>query len=348
MKYNQETYEAIRERMLNSMSNDIDKREGSFVSNMVSPVGTEFAKYYIELDNILSIMFLEDTTDEFLDKKVHDFGVSRKEGTKAAGVVQVKGQNGIRIPTGSRLLSESQLEFITLVDTWIEEDTVEVYVEAMNVGSDYNIIANTTFKFDPSISGVDEVTNTEEFKGGTNRETDEELRERFFEIIRRPATSGNKYHYEQWAKEIDGINQARVKPLWNGPGSVKVIVSNNNELVEEDIVLKCQEHIDSVRPIGANVTVITPEALDVSITANIYMEEGYSSTVAKIEFEENLRSYLIGCEGTIVYTRIASCLGSVEGIADYTELKINGVMSNISYDDEKLPIIKSITLSEVV
>ena len=55
MKYNQETYEAIRERMLNSMSNDIDKREGSFVSNMVSPVGTEFAKYYIELDNILSI-----------------------------------------------------------------------------------------------------------------------------------------------------------------------------------------------------------------------------------------------------------------------------------------------------
>ena len=35
MKYNQETYEAIRERMLNSMSNDIDKREGSFVSNMV-------------------------------------------------------------------------------------------------------------------------------------------------------------------------------------------------------------------------------------------------------------------------------------------------------------------------
>ena len=33
--------------MLDNMTNDIDKREGSFVSNMVSPVGTEFAKYYI-------------------------------------------------------------------------------------------------------------------------------------------------------------------------------------------------------------------------------------------------------------------------------------------------------------
>ena len=348
MKYNQETYEAIRERMLNSMSNDIDKREGSFVSNMVSPVGTEFAKYYIELDNILAIMFLEDATDEYLDKKVYDFGVTRKEGTKASGLVQVKGQKGIRIPASSRLLSESQLEFKTIVDTWIEEDTAEVYVEAIDVGSDYNIIANAKFKFDPSISGIDEITNIEGFKGGTNRETDEELRERFFEVVRRPATSGNKYHYEQWAKEIDGINQARAKPLWDGPGSVKVIVSNNNELVEEDIVLKCQEHIDSVRPIGADVTVITPTALDVSITANIYLEEGYSSTVAKITFEENLRSYLSGCDGTIVYTRIASCLGSVEGIADYTDLRINGAMSNISYDDEKLPIVKSITLSEVI
>ena len=46
MKYNQETYQVIRQRMLDNMPNDIDKREGSFISNMVSPVGVEFAKYY--------------------------------------------------------------------------------------------------------------------------------------------------------------------------------------------------------------------------------------------------------------------------------------------------------------
>ena len=348
MKYNQETYEVIRERILNRMSNDIDKREGSFVSNMISPTAVEFAKYYIELDNLLSIMFLEDATNEYLDKKVYDFGVERKLGTVARGNVKITGENGTHIPSGSELVSQSGLSFFTIEDVWIDKGEAIVTVNAADVGIEYNIIQNSIDKFVDNIYGVESVVNEEEFTEGTNSETDEELRERFFEVIRRPATSGNIYHYEQWAKEIDGINQARVKPLWNGPGSVKVIVSNNNELVEEDVVLKCQEHIDSVRPIGANVTVITPEALDVSITANIYIEEGYSSTVAKIEFEENLRSYLSGCEGIIVYTRIASCLGSVEGIADYTELKINGVMSNISYDDEKLPIIKSIALSEVV
>ena len=90
MKYNQETKENIRERMLSNMSNIIDKREGSFVSTMISPVGTEFARYYFELDNILSIMFLEGATGEYLDKKVNDFAVYRKAGTNAYGTIQVE------------------------------------------------------------------------------------------------------------------------------------------------------------------------------------------------------------------------------------------------------------------
>ena len=334
--------------MLDNMTNDIDKREGSFVSNMVSPVGTEFAKYYIELDNILSIMFLEDATNEFLDKKVYDFGIYRKMGTSARGTIKVTGTNGTFIPKGSEVLSQGELVFYTLNDTWIENEEAIIEVEASNVGVDFNIIANSIDKFAKKINGVSSVTNEEEFKEGTDAETDEELRERFFEIIRRPATSGNIYHYEQWAKEIDGINQARVKPLWNGNGTVKVIVSNNNNIVEEDIVRKCQEHINKVRPVGADVTVITPTKLDITVNANIYIEDGFDAIQAKIDFETNLREYLKSCTDTVIYTRVASCLGSVEGIKDYTELKVNGGVSNIPYDDESLPIVKYINLSEVV
>ena len=125
-------------------------------------------------------------------------------------------------------------------------------------------------------------------------------------------------------------------------------MSNNNNIVEDDIVRKCQEHIDKVRPVGADVTVITPTALDITVSANIYIEDGFDATQAKIDFEANLRNYLASCTDTVIYTRVASCLGSVEGIKDYTELKVNGGISNIPYDDESLPIVKSINLSEVV
>lgn len=348
MKYNQETYEAIRKRILDNMANDIDKREGSFVSNMVSPVGAEFAKYYMELDNILSIMFLEDATNEFLDKKVYDFGIERKQGTFAKGYIKITGENGTFIPQYSEVLSQSGLVFFTVEDVWINEGVANVEVEASNVGIEYNLIPDSIDKLSVEINGVTSVTNEEEFKEGTNIETDEELRERFFEVIRRPATSGNIYHYEQWAKEIDGINQARVKPLWNGNGTVKVIVSNDNSIVSEEIVAKCQEYINTVKPIGADVTIITPSALDINITANIYIENGYDTVRAKLDFEQNLEKYLSNCADTVVYTRVASCLGSVEGIKDYSDLKLNGGISNISFDDEKLPKIKSIELSEVV
>lgn len=348
MKYNQETYEAIRQRILDSMTNDIDKREGSFVSNMISPVGVEFAKYYIELDNILSIMFLEDATNEYLDKKVYDFGIERKMGTVARGFIKVTGENGTHIPQNSEVISQGKLSFFTLEDAWINEGIALIEVEASDVGTEYNIIQNSIDKFVNNIVGVKSVTNEEEFTEGTNTETDEDLRERFFEIIRRPATSGNIYHYEQWAKEIDGINRARVKPLWNGNGTVKVIVSNDNSIVSEEIVAKCQEYINTVKPIGADVTVITPVPLDINVTANIYIENGYDAVKAKLDFEDNLNKYLSSCNDTVIYTRVASCLGSVEGIKDYSELKLNGGVSNISFDDEKLPKIKSITLSEVV
>ena len=281
MKYNQETYQAIRQRMLNNMFNDIDKREGSFVSNMVSPVGVEFAKYYMELDNILSIMFLEDATNEFLDKKVYDFGIERKQGSFSRGYIKITGENGTFIPQYSEVLSQSGLMFFTMSDVWINEGVATVEVEASNVGAEYNLIPNSIDKFSKEIYGVVSVTNEEEFTEGASVETDEELRERFFEIIRRPATSGNIYHYEQWAKEVDGVNQARVKPLWNGAGTVKVVVSNNNNIVDSEIVQKCQEHINNVRPIGAEVTVVTPTALDIDVTANIYIEDGYDSVKVK-------------------------------------------------------------------
>ena len=317
MKYNQETYQVIRQRMLDNMSNDIDKREGSFVSNMVSPVGTEFAKYYMELDNILAIMFLEDATNEFLDKKVGDFGIYRKLGQSATGFIKVTGTNGTHIPKGTVVLSQGELEFYTIEDAWINEGMATIEVEASDVGEQYNIIPNSIESFGVKIAGVETVTNEETFEGGINIETDEELRERFFEIIRRPATSGNIYHYEQWAKEIDGINQVRVKPLWNGPGTVKVIVSNDNNIVDAEIVQKCQEHINNIRPIGADITVVTPSSLDISITGNIYIEKGYSFSSCVVEFENNLREYLNTCADTVIYTRVSACLGSVEGVKEY-------------------------------
>ena len=55
------TYENIKQRILDNINIDIDKREGSFASNIISPLSEELAKAYINIEDILSLGFIEDT-----------------------------------------------------------------------------------------------------------------------------------------------------------------------------------------------------------------------------------------------------------------------------------------------
>ena len=98
--FSNQTYEVIKQRILDNINIDIDKREGSFLSNMVAPLVEELAKAYINMSDILSLGFIEDNFDTFLDKRVGEFGVYRKAGTKAIGEIIVEGQDGLTISNG--------------------------------------------------------------------------------------------------------------------------------------------------------------------------------------------------------------------------------------------------------
>ena len=79
--FSDKTFESIRDNILNNISATLDKREGSFTHDMVSSVAGELAKAYINMSDILSLGFIEDTFDTYLDKRVSEFGVYRKAGT---------------------------------------------------------------------------------------------------------------------------------------------------------------------------------------------------------------------------------------------------------------------------
>lgn len=87
------------------------------------------------------------------------------------------------------------------------------------------------------------VTNEHATTGGSNDETDTQLRERYNEYISRPVTSGNKYQYISWAKSVPGVGDAKCIPLWNGPGTVKVIiVDTENQIAPAELVKSQRIH----------------------------------------------------------------------------------------------------------
>lgn len=345
--FSNQTYENIRQRILDNISIDIDKREGSFTSNMVAPLVEELAKAYINMSDILSLGFIEDTFDTFLDKRVSEFGVYRKEGTKAIGEIKVEGKEGATIENGT-LVKANDLYFTVLNDIELPTDNI-LYVEANEVGYKYNLLANTEFELVEKNDKVTKLVNEVDFKNGVDIESDEDLRKRFVKVVNNPSTSGNKAHYEEWALEVDGVGRAIVYPLWNGNGTVKVmIVGNDNKSVSEDIINNCKLHIEENMPIGCQLTVTTPSLLNVSVKASIELKEGYDIEDIKLDFEASLNEYLKDVTSELVYSKVYGILANHVGVEDVSMLKLNNSNSNISISEDKIINISEVIISEVV
>ena len=345
--FSNQTYEAIKQRIFDNINIDIDKREGSFLFIMVSPLSEELAKAYINMSDILSLGFIEDTFDTYLDKRVSEFGVYRKQGSKAIGEIKVEGKEGAIITNGT-LIKANDLYFTVLNDIELPTDNI-LYVEANEVGYKYNLLANTEFELVEKNDKVTSLINETDFKNGIDIESDEDLRKRFIKVVNNPSTSGNKAHYEEWALEVNGVSRAIVYPLWNGNGTVKVmVVGNDNKPVLEDVRKNVEDHITENMPIGCQLTVTTPTNLDATIVATIELKEGYEIEEVKQEFEAKINEYLKSVTNEFTYSKVYGLLANIIGIEDIGTLTINGGNSNITISEDKIINISEINISEVV
>lgn len=346
--YSQQTYEVIKNRTLDNINLDLDKREGSILNTLASANAMSLAKAYIDMGDLISLGLIEDTFDTYLDKRVNEFGVYRKEGSKATGEIKVTGKDGTVLENGTSFLC-NDLKFIMLNDVTIGESDDICHVEAEEVGYKYNLSSNSNFTLTEANSNIESLINEKDFSGGVDVETDEELRNRFRKVVNNPSTSGNKAHYEEWALEVNGVGRAIVYPLWNGNGTVKVmVVGNDNKPVDEEIIDNCKLHIEENMPIGCQLTITTPTSLNVNIVANVELKEGYEISEIKEEFESKLNEYLKTVTTELVYSKVYGILVNLLGVGDITSLTINDNTSNITIAEDKIINISAVELSEVM
>lgn len=344
------TYENIKNRMLDNMNIDIDKREGSFLNNMVSPISQELAKAYIEQEDLVNMAFVRNGFFNYLDLKCEEYGIYRKEGTKAVGEVVFTGENGISIENGT-ILSCNDLYFVVLNDSDIVNNQAELVVEALEVGRQYNLLANTKLSLTEPMHGITDIYVKSDITNGTDIETDEELRNRYFDTIKKSYTSGNVAHYEAWTTEVSGVGLCKVYPLKNGNGTVEVVVTDSNMLgASSELIESVKANIEEKRPIGANVSIVSATEKVVNITANITLASGYSVEEIKSDFANKVTEYLkeISFKSSYVSNaRLGNLLLDTNGVFDYTEFKINNLTSNIALEDIEVPKLGTVEFTVV-
>ena len=348
--FSNQTYEVIKQRILNNIQADIDKREGSFTQNLISPISQELAKFYIEQEDLVNMAFVRNGFFNYLDDKCWEYGIDRKIGTSAVGEVTFEGADGTSISNGT-VIYHNDLYYVVLNDADISNGKADLIVEAYEMGKKYNVIRNTEFALKENIQGVTRVYAKEDFKGGTDTETDEELRDRYFDTIKKSYTSGNVAHYEAWTTEVSGVGLCKVYPLKNGNGTVEVVITNSNMLgASSELIESVKANIEEKRPIGANVSVVSATEKVVNITANITLAGGYSVEEVKTDFTNKVTEYLkdISFKSSYVSNaRLGNLLLDTSGVFDYTEFKINNLTSNIALLDIEVPKLGTINFTVV-
>lgn len=348
------TAEEIKSRIRSYLNNPASKIEGSFAMDSIQVVAQEMARAInMRIIDFIDMAMLDTAEYEFLDRKGLDYGLARNPATASSGYVKFTGAQGTIIPKGTTLLADT-CTFTTDFEAIISSSgTTSVRATCTELGITGNVLAGaiTGIRATEGIDGV-KVTNEEPFEGGTEEETDDSYRKRIYEKIQMPIASGNANSYIYWAKQVSGVGNARCIPLWNGAGTVKVVILSSDGTAPDDTVIKnVADYIETQRPIGAKVTVSKAEAKEIVVDCTIKVSAGYRLTDVQTEANRIIREYLTGIayeeeSKVLSYFKISDLIFNVEGVSDVLDYTVNGGKQSIMAEAAEFFSLSEITLHE--
>ncbi len=342
------TPEFLKAKMLQVLSDEITKIEGSFSSDVISASAYRLHLIYQELDALINTMFIRGLKGILLDARCSEYGLYRLAGTKAKGSLTLIGSAGAKLPSGAMFVTDSGLEFVYTGNEIVYSSTgfKLIELEAAAAGSKYNAV-NETIRTAISYSGITPVRSSFNATGGTDPECDDDLKKRLLLRLRNPTGSGCINDYVMWALAVAGVGKVQVIPRWDGAGTVKVLIADDDlQPASSEVLQRVEDAIEAKRPIGAVVTVESFTAVPITITATAALTKPKAEVEAA--FTAAVKEYLKTATGTVQISKLGCLLLNIDGVTDYSELKINDSTDNLTFSETELPVIDEVVINEVV
>lgn len=351
----------ILDNLLEKTSNEYIKIPGSFIYDFNKTVAIELSKAEEAIQSIWEYFYIDKLKGEELEQRIFELqGIQRKTATFATGELTISGNGQISI--GDLFESINGVQFKSIEDKYINNNGV-INIRAVKPGISGNVGARSITKMPITIPGIKSVINNVETRDGFDSESDESLRNRYYIKVQAPATSGNKYHYELWAREVPGIGDCYVIPLWNGHNTVKVIVINDlKEPASPALVEKVQNYIDpkgarnetwgcgaGQAPIGAYCTVESALKKDININLTLTKEHNVDLENLKLKIKENIINFLkeIAFKKTYVsYALLSNAILQTPGVVEWSDLTVNDGIKNIELLKSEVAVLNEISIKE--
>lgn len=205
--YESETYDVILQRMLDRVSDKLDKRESSLIWDTHSSTAIELQMLYIELETLIANSYGDTAAREFLVLLCKDRGISPDEATNA--VLEGKFTPETIDVTGQRFnignVNYTVMEMVT-------PGMYRVVCETAGVAGNQYLGQMIPVEY---IDGLQTATLTKVLIPGEDEEDTEVLRERYLASFNEQKFGGNRADYLAKVKGIDGIGDVKVLRNWN-------------------------------------------------------------------------------------------------------------------------------------
>ncbi len=344
MNYNEEISD-IQSDMLNEMPSTYSKLKGTWLWEMLKAFAIKIFELLGLLSETANKLNIENLKGDELDAYVRQWtDITRKTAQKASGYIEVTG-NGIIY--ASTLVSNGSVQYKVMADTEIN-GTADVYITAVQAGENGNTSANTVTTMVTSNANVKSITNPKPIEGGTDEETDDALRERYYLRLSMPATSGNKAHYILWARECVGVGGAKAARDKSINNKVNVYICDDKGQVADTSTVKIvQDYIDpningdgsGVAPIGAVCEVFSAGIKALRVTGIVELNNTLNGADTLDNIRAAITKYLaqINFQKTeISYARLLNIALGCDGVNDITDFKLNGGYTNITCEETEI------------
>ena len=345
----------ILSKMLSAMPESYQKTIGFPTYDLLAAVSLRMEGTDETIDEAKQQLDPENLHDSALDRYIYPrSGLERKAATFAHGSLTVTGTGTVE--QGTLFESGSGVQYYATETVAIEgEGTVPVTCTVD--GTAGNLPAHSVTQMPVTVQGITGCDNEAEMSGGYAEETDAEYYARFLLKMRTPATSGNVYHYEQWALECAGVGHVRVFPRVQGVNTVDVVIADSSgQPAGEELVAAVQAYIDpesegagrGQAPIGAQCFVSAAAEKKIAIACKVFKSNTAEADSVTAAVKAAVAAYLAGTvfvQDYVSYAQIAAAILSAEGVVDFEGLTVGGGTANIAVGERECAVLGEVTIT---
>ena len=348
------TIEEIYGEMMDCFGGEtgLEPREGTDLSARMYALAAQVYALYVQADWVARQAFPQTAEGEYLDFHAQLRSLERKPVLPAQGTVRFTAgeaaQEDRSIPKGTVCMTAGLVRFETTREAVLPAGalTADVPAQALEPGEAGNVSAQTIVSMAVAPVGIASCTNPQAFSGGTDGESDEELRERILDTFRRLPNGSNAAFYEQGALSFDQVAAATVMPRPRGVGSVDVIAATLAGTPGEELLEQLQDYFDQRREIAVDVQVKAPTPVTVNVAVQVKAKGGWDKAQVLEQVEEALEGWFDGklLGRNVLLARLGSLIYGCEGVENYV---ITAPAADLTVETDQLPVLGTLSVEEM-